>query len=134
MLSLQNIMDVKLLSIKNATKYQHDALWVLTWQNIILCLLVSLLNHSVEPGCSLGAFKSRFHVSFIHECPSDLIKFLNCLQEVAPDSSIYNAVIHGLCLRGKIGLANRVYAKMRSIGLIPDGKTRAFMLQYIATD
>jgi len=97
-------------------------------------MLTSLLNHSVEPGCSLGAFKSRFHVSFIHECPSDLIKFLNCLQEVAPDSSIYNAVIHGLCLRGKIGLANRVYAKMRSIGLVPDGKTRAFMLQHIATD
>ncbi|XP_066355243.1 pentatricopeptide repeat-containing protein At3g29290-like [Miscanthus floridulus] len=56
------------------------------------------------------------------------------LEEVAPDSSIYNAVIHGLCLRGKIGLANRVYAKMRSIGLVPDGKTRAFMLQHIATD
>jgi len=97
-------------------------------------MLTSLLNHSVEPGCSLGAFKSRFHVSFIHEYPSDLIKILNCLQEVAPDSSIYNAVIHGLCLRGKIGLANRVYSKMRSIELIPDGKTRAFMLQHIATD
>ncbi|CAL4921437.1 unnamed protein product [Urochloa decumbens] len=56
------------------------------------------------------------------------------LEEVAPDSSIYNAVIHGLCLRGKIGMANEVYAKMRSIGLVPDGKTRAFMLQHIATD
>nr|CAB3496696.1 unnamed protein product [Digitaria exilis] len=54
--------------------------------------------------------------------------------EVAPDSSIYNTVIHGLCLRGKIGLANKVYAKMRSIGLVPDGKTRAFMLQHIATE
>jgi pentatricopeptide repeat protein len=65
---------------------------------------------------------------------SDLIILLNPLQEVAPDSSIYNAVIHGLCLRGKIGLANRVYTKMRSIGFVPDGKTRAFMLQHIATD
>ena len=74
-----------------------------------------------------------FH-SFMDALPSDLINFLNPLQEVAPDSSIYNAVIHGLCLRGKIGLANRVYAKMRSIGLVPDGKTRAFMLQHIATD
>lgn len=60
--------------------------------------------------------------------------FLTVLQEVAPDSSIYNAVIHGLCLRGKTGLANKVYAKMRSIGLVADGKTRAFMLQHIATD
>ena len=59
---------------------------------------------------------------------------MNRLQEVAPDSSICNAVIHGLCLRGKIVLANKVYTKMRSMGLIPDGKTRAFMLQHIATE
>lgn len=55
-------------------------------------------------------------------------------QEVAPDSSIYNTVIHGLCLRGKIRLARKVYTKMRSIGLKPDGKTRSFMLQHIAAD
>jgi len=53
-------------------------------------MLTSLLNHSVEPGCSLGAFKSRFHVSFIHEYPSDLIKILNCLQEVAPESRLFD--------------------------------------------
>lgn len=125
-------MDVKLLNTKNVTKYQRDALWVLTWQNIIL--LTSLQIRSVEPVCSLGAFKSSSHGSFMDALLSDLIILLNPLQEVAPDSSIYNAVIHGLCLRGKIGLANRVYAKMRSIGLVPDGKTRAFMLQHIATD
>uniref|UniRef100_A0A453IP75 Pentacotripeptide-repeat region of PRORP domain-containing protein n=2 Tax=Aegilops tauschii TaxID=37682 RepID=A0A453IP75_AEGTS len=53
--------------------------------------------------------------------------------EVAPDSSIYNTVIHGLCLRDKIRLARRVYTKMRSIGLTPDGKTRSFMLQHITS-
>jgi len=48
MLSLQNIMDVKLLSIKNATKYQHDAfaLFVLAcladkpWLKVLLADLV----------------------------------------------------------------------------------------------
>jgi pentatricopeptide repeat protein len=53
------------------------------------------------------------------------------LQEVTPDSSIYNAVIHGLCLRGKIEFAKKVYTKMRRFGLTPDGKTRSFMLQNI---
>jgi pentatricopeptide repeat protein len=69
-----------------------------------------------------------------HAFSCTLINSPNRLQEVDPDSSIYNTVIHGLCLRGKIGLANKVYAKMRGIGLVPDGKTRAFMLQHIATD
>jgi pentatricopeptide repeat protein len=91
----------------------------------------SLQDSSVKPGWFFQIQLSRF----IHGGPSDLINiFLKRLQEVAPDSSIYNAVIHGLCLRGKTGLANKVYAKMRSMGLVPDGKTRAFMLQHIATD
>jgi pentatricopeptide repeat protein len=54
-------------------------------------------------------------------------------QEVEPDSSIYNTVIHGLCLRGKTILARKVYKKMQSIGLTPDGKTRSFMLQHISS-
>ncbi|TVU47949.1 hypothetical protein EJB05_07567, partial [Eragrostis curvula] len=34
------------------------------------------------------------------------------LEEAAPDSSIYNAVIHGLCLRGKTELANKFHCWM----------------------
>ncbi|EEF36269.1 pentatricopeptide repeat-containing protein, putative [Ricinus communis] len=51
------------------------------------------------------------------------------LQQVAPDVSLYNAVVHGMCLRGKFESAKKLYMKMRRSGLKPDGKTRALMLQ-----
>lgn len=46
-----------------------------------------------------------------------------------PNGSLYNAAIQGSCLRKEIDLARRFYVKMREIGLQPDGKTRAMMLQ-----
>ncbi|KAL8044153.1 hypothetical protein ABFX02_08G028500 [Erythranthe guttata] len=49
--------------------------------------------------------------------------------ESAPNGSLYNAAIQGMCLRNKIDLARKLYTKMREIGLEPDGKTRALMLQ-----
>ncbi|KAF5188639.1 Pentatricopeptide repeat-containing protein [Thalictrum thalictroides] len=51
------------------------------------------------------------------------------LDHVPPDVSLYNAVIHGMCLRGNISLAKKMYMKMCEIGLKPDGKTRALMIQ-----
>lgn len=51
------------------------------------------------------------------------------LLQVAPDVSLYNAVIQGMCLRGKFESAKKVYTRMRESGLKPDGKTRALMLQ-----
>ncbi|XP_051140499.1 pentatricopeptide repeat-containing protein At3g29290 [Andrographis paniculata] len=48
---------------------------------------------------------------------------------VAPNGSVYNAAIQGLCLRRKTDLARKLYTRMREIGLKPDGKTRALMLQ-----
>ncbi|XP_042445979.1 pentatricopeptide repeat-containing protein At3g29290-like [Zingiber officinale] len=56
------------------------------------------------------------------------------MESVSPNSSIYNALVHGLCLRGKISVAIKLYKKMRSIGLKPDGKTRALMLQHLPND
>ncbi|GMH27003.1 hypothetical protein Nepgr_028846 [Nepenthes gracilis] len=53
------------------------------------------------------------------------------LDSTAPNVSMYNAVIHGMCLRGKIESAKKTYRKMREIGLTPDGKTRALMLQHL---
>ncbi|KAI3452243.1 hypothetical protein Pfo_008908 [Paulownia fortunei] len=47
----------------------------------------------------------------------------------APNGSLYNAAIQGMCLRSKTALARKLYMKMREIGLKPDGKTRALMLQ-----
>ena len=84
-------------------------------------------------GCSPDTFT---HLSVIRACIWGSLwnEVEDILEEVAPDSSVYNTVIHGLCLRGKIRLARKVYTKMRSIGLKPDGKTRSFMLQNLATD
>lgn len=48
------------------------------------------------------------------------------------DVSLYNAAIHGMCLRGKIESAKKLYMRMRKSGLKPDGKTRALMLQNLA--
>lgn len=55
-------------------------------------------------------------------------------QESTPNVSLYNAAIHGMCLRGRIELAKRLYMSMRDIGLVPDGKTRALMLQFMQQD
>ncbi|KAA8547933.1 hypothetical protein F0562_004362 [Nyssa sinensis] len=56
------------------------------------------------------------------------------LNQVAPDPSLYNAAIQGMCLRGKIDSAKKLYVKMRKSGLKPDGKTRAMMLQSLPKD
>lgn len=50
------------------------------------------------------------------------------------DATLYNALVQGFCLRDKILLAKQMYTKMRSIGLKPDGKTRAMMLQHLSTN
>ncbi|KAL0450492.1 UNVERIFIED_CONTAM: Pentatricopeptide repeat-containing protein [Sesamum latifolium] len=52
----------------------------------------------------------------------------------APNGSLYNAAIQGICLRSKTDLARKLYVKMREIGLKPDGKTRALMLQNLPKD
>ncbi|XP_059670408.1 pentatricopeptide repeat-containing protein At3g29290 [Cornus florida] len=54
------------------------------------------------------------------------------LNWVAPDSSLYNTAIQGMCLRGKIDSAKKLYTEMPKKGLKPDGKTRAFMLQSLS--
>lgn len=56
------------------------------------------------------------------------------MQKSAPDVSVYNAVIQGMCLRGKPDLAKKLYTKMRENGIQPDGKTRALMLQNLPKD
>lgn len=53
------------------------------------------------------------------------------LENVPPNASLYNALIHGFCLRGKITSAKKLYTRMHYNGLAPDGKTRALMLQHL---
>ncbi|RID76397.1 hypothetical protein BRARA_B03370 [Brassica rapa] len=48
---------------------------------------------------------------------------------VEPDVSLYNAVIHGMCLIREFKFAKELYVEMREMRLEPDGKTRAMMLQ-----
>lgn len=56
------------------------------------------------------------------------------LQSVGLNASLYNLLIQAFCSRGKIISAKRLYMKMRSHGLHPDGKTRALMLQHLPED
>ncbi|XP_077223474.1 pentatricopeptide repeat-containing protein At3g29290-like [Tasmannia lanceolata] len=56
------------------------------------------------------------------------------LDYVTPDASLYNALIHGMCLRGRTTLAKKLYKRMRNSGLKPDGKTWALMLQHLPRD
>lgn len=51
------------------------------------------------------------------------------LNRYPPNGSMYNTAIQGLCLRGKINLAMKLYEKMNKWDLKPDGKTRALLLQ-----
>ena len=70
---------------------------------------------------------SSFSFPFESQC-------LLVLQRVETDVSLYNAAIHGMCLRGKIESAKKLYTRMRKSGLKPDGKTRALMLQNLPKD
>uniref|UniRef100_J3LLB7 Pentacotripeptide-repeat region of PRORP domain-containing protein n=1 Tax=Oryza brachyantha TaxID=4533 RepID=J3LLB7_ORYBR len=96
-------------------------------------IALQVYQRMTHQGCSPDTFT---HLSVIRACIWGSLwnEVEDILEEVAPDSSVYNTVIHGLCLRDKIRLARKVYMKMRSIGLKPDGKTRSFMLQHFATD
>ncbi|KAF8673721.1 hypothetical protein HU200_048471 [Digitaria exilis] len=152
-LSNDHLYNVALMSCEKLGQWEHglQLLWmmeksrlkmsVVSYNHVIgACEVASkpkvalqVYQHMINQRCLPDTFT---HLSVIRACIWGSLwnEVDHILEEVAPDSSIYNTVIHGLCLRGKIGLANKVYAKMRSIGLVPDGKTRAFMLQHIATE
>ncbi|KAF2283593.1 hypothetical protein GH714_012116 [Hevea brasiliensis] len=89
---------------------------------------LQVYEHMVHQNCTPDTFT---YLSLIRSCIwaslwSEVDEILN---QVAPDVSLYNAVIHGMCLRGKIESAKKLYMEMRRSGLKPDGKTRALMLQ-----
>ncbi|KAK2993943.1 hypothetical protein RJ640_025618 [Escallonia rubra] len=51
------------------------------------------------------------------------------LNRASPNGSLYNTAIQGMCLKGKIDSAKKLYKRMGEHGLKADGKTRAMMLQ-----
>jgi len=153
MLLNDHLYNIALMSCERLGQWEHglQLLWMMEKSG--LKISVVSYNHVIgacevasEPRVALKVYQRMInqrcspdtftHLSVIRACIWGSLwnEVEDILEEVAPDSSIYNAVIHGLCLRGKIGLANKVYTKMRSMGLIPDGKTRAFMLQHITTE
>lgn len=69
-------------------------------------------------------------LSLIRSCIwGSLWKDVEEILNAEPNGSLYNAAIQGTCLRKERGLARKLYMRMREIGLKPDGKTRALMLQ-----
>ncbi|KAL6867344.1 hypothetical protein ACP4OV_015368 [Aristida adscensionis] len=148
-----HLYDIALMSCERLGQWKHalQLLWLMeksglqisavSYNHVIRACEVAckpkvalkVYQRMARRGCSPDTFT---HLSVIRACIWGSLwnEVEAILEEIAPDSSIYNTVIHGLCLRGKIGLANKVYTKMRHIGLTPDGKTRSFMLQHIEMD
>ncbi|KAK3182723.1 hypothetical protein Dsin_030009 [Dipteronia sinensis] len=88
---------------------------------------LQVYEHMVHQKCTPDTFT---HLALIRGCiwGSLWAEVDEILENVAPDASLYNAVIQGMCLRGKFKSAQKLYMRMREIHFKPDGKTRALML------
>lgn len=94
---------------------------------------LQVYQHMIEKKLKPDTFT---YLSLIRACMwgslwTEVEKLTEC---ISLDASLYNALVQGYCLRGKIILAKKMYTKMRSIGLNPDGKTRAMMLQHLSAN
>ncbi|KAG2301434.1 hypothetical protein Bca4012_059702 [Brassica carinata] len=85
-------------------------------------------KHMVERECRPDTFT---YLSLVRSCIWGSLwdEVKDILKKVEPDVSLYNAAIHGMCLRREFKFAKELYVEMREMGLEPDGKTRAMMLQ-----
>ncbi|XVE83713.1 hypothetical protein DITRI_Ditri16bG0108800 [Diplodiscus trichospermus] len=94
---------------------------------------LQVYDHMIHQKCVPDTFT---HLSLIRSCiwGSLWAEVEEILDRVPPNVSLYNAVIHGMCLRGKVESAKKLYLRMRKSGLKPDGKTRALMLQNLRKD
>ncbi|XP_043706586.1 pentatricopeptide repeat-containing protein At3g29290 isoform X2 [Telopea speciosissima] len=94
---------------------------------------LQVYEHMVHQNCTPDIFT---YLSLIRACiwGSLWAEVEEILEHVAPDVSLYNTIIQGMCLRGKTTSARKLYMKMRERGLKPDGKTRALMLQNFTKD
>ncbi|KNA08277.1 hypothetical protein SOVF_164100 isoform B [Spinacia oleracea] len=95
-------------------------------------IALQVYEHMVHQKSVLCAPDTFTRLSLIRSCIwGDLWDEVEDILDASPNVSLYNAAIHGMCLRGRIDSAKRIYMKMRDTGLVPDGKTRALMLQYM---
>ncbi|KAL0685658.1 hypothetical protein Bca4012_052506 [Brassica carinata] len=85
-------------------------------------------EHMVGRECRADTFT---YLSLVRSCVWGSLwdEAKDILKKVEPDVSLYNAAIHGMCLRREFRFAKELYVEMREMGLEPDGKTRAMMLQ-----
>lgn len=138
---------------------QKLALWdrslQLLWQMEASGLSVSTIsyNHVIsaceaarKPKVALLVYKHMIH----EKCTPDTFTYLSIIRAciwgslwkqaeevldcVTPNASLYNALVHGMCLRGQSVKAKKLYMRMRECGFQADGKTRALMLQLLTND
>ncbi|KAJ7971140.1 Pentatricopeptide repeat [Quillaja saponaria] len=109
-------------------------------------LVISACEVAHKPEIALQVYDRMVH----QKCNPDTFTYLSLIRSciwgslwdeveeilhyAEPDVSLYNAAIQGMCLRGKVGPAKKLYIRMREIGLQPDGKTWALMLQNLPRD
>ncbi|CAF2143842.1 hypothetical protein HID58_093096 [Brassica napus] len=86
-------------------------------------LLVSIFVRCGRSELALDAYDEMIHKNISPRGMHDESS------RVEPDVSLYNAVIHGMCLIREFKFAKELYVEMREMRLEPDGKTRAMMLQ-----
>ncbi|XP_056176115.1 pentatricopeptide repeat-containing protein At3g29290 [Syzygium oleosum] len=90
-------------------------------------IALQVYEHMIHKNCTPDMFT---HLSLVRSCIwGSLWIEIEEILKASPNASLYNAVIQGMCLRGKIDSAKKTYMRMREKGLKPDGKTRALMLQ-----
>ncbi|KAM0936694.1 putative tetratricopeptide-like helical domain superfamily [Dioscorea sansibarensis] len=94
---------------------------------------LQVYHHMIHNKCAPDLFT---HLSLVRSCVWGSLwkEAKGILESVAPNASLYNAIIHGLLLRGKTTMAKKWYDRMCEIGLKPDGKTRALMLQLYSNE
>ncbi|KAF3443978.1 hypothetical protein FNV43_RR13668 [Rhamnella rubrinervis] len=97
------------------------------------CIALQVHEHMVHQKCTPDTFT---YLSLLRVCIWGSLwdEVEEILNHAEPDVSFYNAAIQGLCLRGRIDSAKKLYTKMRKNSLQPDGKTRALMLQNLRKD
>lgn len=90
---------------------------------------LQVYEHMVHQNCDPDIFTL---LSLTRSCIwGSLWDEVEAILKVAPDVSLYNTAIQGMFLKGKIEAAKKLYGRMLTIDLEPDGKTRALMLQYL---
>ncbi|KAE9605008.1 putative tetratricopeptide-like helical domain-containing protein [Lupinus albus] len=87
---------------------------------------LQVYEHMVHQKCSPNMFTC---LSIIRCCVRGQLweELEEILNKTTPNAILYNAAIQGMCLNGKVKVANKVYAKMLEIDLQPDVKTRVLM-------